>query len=121
MDAPLHELFKAAGELTRLRILNLLRHRPICVCDLQEVLGLPQYSVSRHLAALRHAGLVRDTREGSRVVYALASAATPKGRLIHRLLVEAAPLEPVLKEDLACFRRALRRGACRVGGERKAP
>ena len=53
----LAEILRAAGEPTRLRLLNLLRLGEACVCDLQVVLEIPQSTVSRHLATLRHAGL----------------------------------------------------------------
>jgi ArsR family transcriptional regulator len=72
MPSDLARLLKAAAEPTRLRLLNLLRHGDICVCDLQAILGLPQHAVSRHLAVLRHAGLVTDHRHGQRVLYSLA-------------------------------------------------
>ena len=68
MPVKLDELMKAAGEPTRLRILNLLGQGSVCVCDMQSVLGIPQPTISRHLAVLRHAGLVKDDRQGTRMV-----------------------------------------------------
>ena len=68
----LAELLKAAGEQTRLRILCALCNGSLCVCDLQDELDLPEPTVSRHLAVLRHAGLVCAERRGPRVLYALA-------------------------------------------------
>lgn len=70
---PLHRLFKALAEPTRLRILNLLLIQPFCVCELESILGLPQPLLSRHLAYLRSAGLVVDKRQGMRVQYSLVS------------------------------------------------
>ena len=96
----LDEILKAAGEPTRLRILNLLRLGSICVCDLQAVLDVPQPTVSRHLAALRHAGLVIDSRVGPRVIYSLAPAATPQLKAVHQMLEKACPLEEELLPDL---------------------
>ena len=66
------KLFRALADANRLRIVNLLSERSICVCDLQSVLGLSQPFISRHLAYLRRVGLVRDRREGTRVCYSLA-------------------------------------------------
>jgi ArsR family transcriptional regulator len=110
----LHELLKAAGELTRLRILNLLRAGGVCVCDLQAILGLPQHRVSRHLAALRHAGLVRDERNGQRVIYSLAPPTTAALKAVRRLLDECCPDEEILQSDLQRLRQAVRRGQCAV-------
>jgi ArsR family transcriptional regulator len=65
-------LFKALADSNRLRIVNILSQRELCVCDIQSVLGLSQPFVSRHLAYLRRSGLVRDRRDGARVYYSLA-------------------------------------------------
>jgi len=97
----LDELLKAAGEPTRLRILNLLRRGSICVCEIQAVLRLTQSTVSRHLAALRHAGLVTDVREGPRVIYSLASPDSPQVAALLALLEVCCPLEPELDEENA--------------------
>jgi ArsR family transcriptional regulator len=68
----LHRTFRALADPTRLRLLNLLLNEPECVCDLAAILGLPQPLISRHLAYLRSAGLVRDRRSGTRVNYSVA-------------------------------------------------
>src|SRR3954465_6626188 len=67
-------VFRAFSDRTRLRILNLLRGGELCVCDLISVLGAPQAKVSRHLAYLRRAGLVRARKEGLWSYYALIPA-----------------------------------------------
>ena len=67
-------LFKALSDPTRLRMVNLLDAQSLCVGDLQEVLGLSQPRVSRHLAILRAAKLVRARRQGARVCYSLSRA-----------------------------------------------
>jgi len=109
-------ILKAAGEMTRLRILNLLRQGSICVCDLQAVLALPQPTVSRHLAALRHAGLVRDFREGTRVLYSLAPATSATLKAFFDFLEQVTPGQDELKKDLKAMERAIREGQCMVLG-----
>jgi ArsR family transcriptional regulator, arsenate/arsenite/antimonite-responsive transcriptional repressor len=64
-------LFRALADRTRLRIVNLLSRGSLCVCDIQRILEQPQSSVSRHLALLKSAGLIRDRRDGMRTFYAL--------------------------------------------------
>lgn len=71
----LASVFKAASEPIRLRILALLARGERCVCHLHAALDAPQPTVSRHLAVLRHAGLVRARREGVWVHYALTEVA----------------------------------------------
>lgn len=114
MPLRLDELLKAVAEPTRLRILNLLRQGSICVCDLQAVLGIPQPTVSRHLAALRHAGLVVDARQGPRVLYSLAPAATPQLAAVRQLLVKGCAGEETLRSDLVRFQEAVEKGKCRL-------
>jgi ArsR family transcriptional regulator len=68
-------IYKAASEPIRLRILALLSHGELCVCQLHGVLDAPQPTVSRHLAILRQARLVRTRRDGSWVHYSLTDVA----------------------------------------------
>lgn len=66
------QLFKSLSDPTRVRIVWLLQAgEELCVCDLMEVLNLPQSTVSRHLAYLRNAGLVNDQRKGVWMYYRL--------------------------------------------------
>jgi ArsR family transcriptional regulator len=67
-------MFRAFSDPTRLRILRLLQAGECCVGDLVTALELPQPGVSRHLAYLREAGLVRDRKQGLWVYYSLAPA-----------------------------------------------
>ena len=114
----LEEILKAAADHTRLRLLNLLRLGGICVCDLQAVLRIPQPTVSRHLAALRHAGLVTDSRKGTRMVYALVSAtAGPHLRALYELLDRCCPEDEQMRADMAHFREAVAAGTCRLETE----
>ena len=68
----MERLFRALADTNRLRIINILAHCDLCVCDMQRVLGLSQPFISRHLAYLRRVGLVKGRREGARVCYTLA-------------------------------------------------
>ena len=63
-------LFELLADGTRRRILSLLLdHREICVCRLVGALALPQPKVSRHLAAMREAGLLAARRKGTWILY----------------------------------------------------
>lgn len=71
-----HSLFRALGDPTRIRIVNLLAAGELCVCDVVELLSLPQPTISRHLALLRSTGLVRTRRLGRFMHYRLANPGT---------------------------------------------
>jgi ArsR family transcriptional regulator, arsenate/arsenite/antimonite-responsive transcriptional repressor len=66
-------LFRALADATRLRLLNLIGNREICVCYFVEILGMSQPKISRHLAYLRRAGVVAARRDGKWMHYRLAA------------------------------------------------
>jgi ArsR family transcriptional regulator, arsenate/arsenite/antimonite-responsive transcriptional repressor len=78
------QLFKAFADETRLRILNLLARRDHCVCEFQNILRVPQPTVSRHLAYLRRAGLVEVERHGKMIMYSLAKPKNVVHAALHR-------------------------------------
>ena len=95
----LTRIFKALSDPTRLRIVNLLDAQSLCVRDLQEALGLSQPLVSRHLAILRAANLVRTQRQGARVCYSLSRAPFLNYPL-RKFLSEIAPFFRELQADV---------------------
>jgi ArsR family transcriptional regulator len=77
------EFLKVLGDEARLQILWLLfDHEELCVCDMMEALGITQSKASRHLATLRHAGLVVDRRDGAWSYYRLCRAKTELERAV---------------------------------------
>lgn len=63
--------FAALADRTRLRLLNLMRDGEVCVCFLAETLGTNDPKISRHLAYLKRANLVKGRREGKWMHYSL--------------------------------------------------
>ena len=57
-------IFKALSDETRLRILKLLEHGELCVCDIVAALDMIQPNVSFHLGVLKEAGLIKDRKQG---------------------------------------------------------
>lgn len=105
-------LFQAFADPTRLRLVGLLRSGELCVCDLVEVLGAPQPTVSRHLKSLRDAGLVAARDDGRWRHYRLA---VPRTRLQKALLscVGGCMSDlPMLKKDAARLAAVKRRKSC---------
>ncbi len=68
----LEKRLKALADGTRLKLLILLAQRPCCVCELVEVIGFAQPTISRHLRLLVEAGFVAYERRGSFQIYKLA-------------------------------------------------
>jgi ArsR family transcriptional regulator len=109
---PASRLFKALGDQTRLRIVALLSHGELCVCHLQEALGLSQPHVSRHLAVLRAAGVVEDRRERRWVYYRLARQPSPECGQHLRGIVRAFARREVLRRDVERLLATRGPGAC---------
>jgi len=78
------DIFKALSDRTRLRILWMLRKKPLCVCEIQQVLRLATSTVSTHLSILRKAGFIVDFKEGKWVNYKLND--DPSNARVHQLL-----------------------------------
>lgn len=65
------ETFKVLGDITRVKMLQVLSKRELCVCDIAAVIGMGQSAVSHQLRTLRNARLVKYRREGTMVWYSL--------------------------------------------------
>ncbi len=66
------QVFKALGDESRIRILNLIfRHKEMCISDLEQILDFTQTKVSRHLIYLKNAGLVNFRRVDNWAYYYL--------------------------------------------------
>lgn len=64
-------IFKALSDETRLRILKLLEHGELCVCDIVSALDMIQPKVSFHLGVLKDAGLIKDRKQGKWIHYSI--------------------------------------------------
>ena len=98
--------FRALSDPTRLRILSLLREGELCVCDLVNILDLPQPTVSRHLAYLRKTGLVSARKDGLWQHYSLM----PGRSTFHAALLKCVEASPTVFPDLRNDLRTLKSG-----------
>jgi len=106
---PLIKVMKALSDPNRVKILKMLQHKSMCVCELREALQIAQPSVSKHLKILEDVGLVAFTKKGVWVDYFLTDgsgspyAATLLGNLKHWL--DDDPEIDKLVERLPAIRR----------------
>jgi ArsR family transcriptional regulator len=110
--APVDLLFRAFSDTTRLRILYLLRDGELCVCDLVEVLRLPQPTVSRHLSYLRKAGVVMAREERSWNFYTLIPGRSAVHRRLLDCLAACGDDLPGMKGDAKRATELRARGGC---------
>ncbi len=106
------KVMKSVSDPSRVKILKMLQHKSMCVCELQTALELAQPTVSKHLKILEDAGMVSCRKSGLWVNYQLADGGTTPyaanllGNLKHWLdndpeiarLVEVAP--SIRREDV---------------------
>src|SRR5678815_136736 len=102
----LESAYKALADKTRLRILALLGNNEVCVCHLHDSLGLPQPTVSRHLAYLRRTGLVSARRDGVWMHYRVSPNLHPVVARVVVAAVEALTDVPTTSRDRKQFDRA---------------
>jgi ArsR family transcriptional regulator len=105
---------KALSDPNRVKIVKMLQHKSMCVCEMQAALKISQPAVSKHLKLLEDAGLVGFQKDGLWVNYHLtdgagsAYAASLLGNLKHWLednpeiseLVDKLP--SIRREDICC-------------------
>lgn len=102
-------LFAALADRTRLRLLNLMNGKEVCVCYFVEILQQSQPKISRHLAYLRRAGVVAARREGKWMHYRMVAPPHAGAAKILRETLAALQGEKAMQADLARFSRACRR------------
>ncbi len=85
--------FHALSDPIRLQVLDLLRHRELCVCDLCETLEVSQSKLSFHLKALKEAQLVKARQEGRWIYYSLNLA---QFVVLEQYLAEYRRFSPIL-------------------------
>lgn len=104
------EIFKCFCDETRLRILNLLAQGPLCVCHLQEILGVDQVPISKHLAYLREHGMVETRRHAQWVIYSLPAIRVEELDLQLRCLQDCVQSNAVFRKDLKQLKKV--QGEC---------
>jgi ArsR family transcriptional regulator, arsenate/arsenite/antimonite-responsive transcriptional repressor len=108
------QVFKALADTNRLRIVNLLLHGELCVCDIQYVLENSQPNISRHLAYLKNSGMVVDRRDGYRVFYRIANARESNRKLLFDFLRQIFKEEEQFEQDTGRLKEAIASGSCTI-------
>lgn len=98
-------VFKAIGDETRLRILNVLRKDTLCVCDLEVILKLSQSNVSRHLLKLRSSKLIKSKKNAQWVYYSLNNDYIDKHSFLSELLAYELDKISQCRKDLARLKK----------------
>ena len=68
------KIFKALGEKTRLRIVMMLKVKPMCVCEIREIIDSSMSTISSHLRILNEANIIEFQKEDRYVNYELSTS-----------------------------------------------
>ncbi|MBF0226691.1 MAG: metalloregulator ArsR/SmtB family transcription factor [Desulfobacterales bacterium] len=100
-------ILKALSDETRLRIINILFERELCVCDIVDALDIIQTKASRHLQYLKNAGLVKDRKQAQWVYYSMTTCLDIKflDSLIYDKIRQLEPFKSDLKNLEICLER----------------
>jgi len=91
------DLLKALSDETRLRMVNIIFEKELCVCDIMETLKITQVKASRHLGILRNAGVVNDRKSAQWVYYSIKEE---NQSFLKGLVLENLRSEQLYQEDL---------------------
>ena len=64
-------ILKAIAHPSRIFIVEKIRNKPHCVCELAEMIGIDSSTTSKHLSVLKNAGIIEDRKEGTTIYYSL--------------------------------------------------
>lgn len=95
----------ALADKTRLRLLNLMRDEEVCVCFFTDVLGDSQPKISRHLAYLRNAGVVKARRDGKWVHYSIVEPHDEGGKRALKVMLEWLDEQPELRAERERYKK----------------
>lgn len=100
------QLFAALADPTRMRLLNLMNGREVCVCYFVEILKQSQPKVSRHLAYLRRAGMVETRRDRKWMHYRIERPADSRAASILDAALKSFEVDRDMQADLARLGKA---------------
>jgi ArsR family transcriptional regulator, arsenate/arsenite/antimonite-responsive transcriptional repressor len=98
-DYQIDSLFKALADRTRLRLIALIGDTEVCVCFFVAILKTSQPKISRHLAYLRRAGIVKARREGKWMHYSLCDPPDQHAARIFREVRASLAEHPEFQRD----------------------
>ncbi len=98
------DYFKLLADISRVRILMLLKRKELCVCQIMGVLGMSQPLVSRNASLLHRGGFLDDRREGKMMFYSLKKNLPEPQRTLMALLRKELCSDSQAKDDLRCLK-----------------
>jgi len=96
----MNSILKMVSDENRLRIINLIKKDPLCVGEIQTLLGIQQSNTSRHLEKLKYTSVIKYRKEGNRIFYYLNDEVLEKYKFLDGLLYQDTTHGKVFKRDI---------------------
>lgn len=100
------EVLKALADETRLRMLNIIKDRELCVCDIENALNLSQSNASKHLNKLKSSKIIKAEKKAQWVYYSLNQKTLEEYSFINEL-IKKGKVEDILEEDIKNLKKYL--------------
>ena len=108
------DIFKALSEESRLRILALLMHGEMCVCEIEECLDMTQSNVSRHLSNLRNAGILDSYKQAQWTYYKISDKFIKENHKLWLYLKEKVKELPTYEIDIDKCNECKKQDLCNI-------
>ncbi len=121
---PLLAATKAFSDPTRIRVIAALRSGELCVCELCDVLGVVQSTLSTHLQYLRNTGLVETRNDGKWVYYSLTKELARVADALFKIYRSDLEQDALLGKDAEQLEKRLalrKKDNCCLGSKPKQP
>lgn len=108
------KILKAISDKGRLRIISLLsKKKDLCVCEIKELIGLSQSTISSHLKKLENSGLITYNKDGKWINYNLDPNLDNDTKRLLEDLINILKSDPQLKKDYARLNTVKREDICK--------
>lgn len=112
----IEKIIKALADKNRLRIVCLLiKKQDLCVCEITDIIGLSQPTISSHLRLLENAGLIESNKDGLWVNYNINCQATLFDRKLIEMVCKDLKKDKQIISDLKKLRAIDRDMICQRG------
>jgi len=112
------EIFKVLSDETRLRIFLLITKGEVCVCEIENVLGLTQSNTSRHLNYLKRVGLVETNKKAQWVYYKVSGNFIKKNEKLYGYILDCIDKEYCYKTDCENYQLCKKKNLCDCNKEK---
>lgn len=106
------DILKALADETRLRILSQVLKSEMCVCEIEECLGLTQSNASRHLTVLKKAGILQSNKSAQWAYYQMSETFIAEHKRLYEYLLEQISKLPCYEADCKSYNKCKLQDLC---------